>query len=343
MGTPQVRYTTTSDGKSIAYSVAGEGPPLVLLPLLMNHVQHAERRWRPLLDRLRPRFRVTLYDGRGQGMSSRGLAPDHTMKHWQLDLQAVLDAQGLDRAFLLAGCHSGHVAVRFAIEHPERVAALLLFSCCVRQAEWGPGAFWEELPFENWELFLTSLVPHGTDPARMRETLVMLRSMVTQDEYRVFDRVVILSSVEDELPLLRTPTLVVHPRSYSMLRPEQGVEFASLIPDARFVLIDGPEDAVHGNSAELIDAIENFLGDLGLLPAPEPILGTEGVPLPESLTAREVEVLRFIAAGKSNREIADALVISVRTVERHIANLYTKIDARTKAQATAFAHKAGLV
>jgi DNA-binding NarL/FixJ family response regulator len=65
--------------------------------------------------------------------------------------------------------------------------------------------------------------------------------------------------------------------------------------------------------------------------------------LPENLTSREVEVLRFIAAGKSNREIADDLVISVRTVERHIANLYTKIGARTKAQATAFALRANLV
>jgi DNA-binding CsgD family transcriptional regulator/tetratricopeptide (TPR) repeat protein len=57
---------------------------------------------------------------------------------------------------------------------------------------------------------------------------------------------------------------------------------------------------------------------------------------PHRLTHRELEILRQIAAGKSNREIADGLSVSVRTVERHITNLYRKIDARGKADATAY-------
>jgi DNA-binding NarL/FixJ family response regulator len=63
---------------------------------------------------------------------------------------------------------------------------------------------------------------------------------------------------------------------------------------------------------------------------------------PDGLTEREVEVLRLIAAGRSNREIAAELVVSVRTVERHITNLYGKIDARGKADATAYALRHGL-
>ena len=55
------------------------------------------------------------------------------------------------------------------------------------------------------------------------------------------------------------------------------------------------------------------------------------------LTPREVEVLQLIAAGYSNRRIADALFLSPRTVERHIANIYIKIDVHTKAEATAWA------
>jgi ATP/maltotriose-dependent transcriptional regulator MalT len=55
------------------------------------------------------------------------------------------------------------------------------------------------------------------------------------------------------------------------------------------------------------------------------------------LTARERDVLRLLAAGKSNREIGEALYLSVRTVERHIANLYSKIDAHNRAEATAWA------
>lgn len=63
---------------------------------------------------------------------------------------------------------------------------------------------------------------------------------------------------------------------------------------------------------------------------------------PAGLTQREVDVLRLLAAGKSNREIADALSVSVRTAERHIANLYTKIDASGRAEAIAFAHRHAL-
>lgn len=63
---------------------------------------------------------------------------------------------------------------------------------------------------------------------------------------------------------------------------------------------------------------------------------------PDRLTARELEVLRLIAAGHSNVEIADQLGVSIRTIERHITNLYAKIDARGKADATAYALRHGL-
>jgi DNA-binding NarL/FixJ family response regulator len=59
--------------------------------------------------------------------------------------------------------------------------------------------------------------------------------------------------------------------------------------------------------------------------------------MPSGLTPREVEVLRLIAAGKSNRAIADELFLSVRTVERHITNIHSKLGTHTKLDAAAFA------
>ena len=64
---------------------------------------------------------------------------------------------------------------------------------------------------------------------------------------------------------------------------------------------------------------------------------------PDDLTAREAEVLALIASGVSNQEIAEALYLSVRTVERHINSLYRKIDARGRAGATAYAARHGLL
>lgn len=62
-----------------------------------------------------------------------------------------------------------------------------------------------------------------------------------------------------------------------------------------------------------------------------------------ALTRRETEVLGLLAAGQSNQEIADELVLSVRTVERHVANIYTKIDAHGRAEAAAFALRHGVI
>jgi DNA-binding NarL/FixJ family response regulator len=69
-------------------------------------------------------------------------------------------------------------------------------------------------------------------------------------------------------------------------------------------------------------------------------------PLASELTPREVEVLRLLSAGQTNREIAAELVLSIRTAERHIANIYEKLGIHGKtarAAATAFAFSHGLI
>jgi DNA-binding CsgD family transcriptional regulator len=60
------------------------------------------------------------------------------------------------------------------------------------------------------------------------------------------------------------------------------------------------------------------------------------------LTAREIEVLRLVAAGRTNRDIADTLYISEKTVARHLTNIYTKLGTETRTQAAAWAYKAGV-
>jgi DNA-binding NarL/FixJ family response regulator len=60
------------------------------------------------------------------------------------------------------------------------------------------------------------------------------------------------------------------------------------------------------------------------------------------LTGREVEVLRLVASGMTNREIAARLSISEKTVARHISNIFTKLDLPSRAAATAYAYQHGL-
>jgi DNA-binding CsgD family transcriptional regulator len=71
-------------------------------------------------------------------------------------------------------------------------------------------------------------------------------------------------------------------------------------------------------------------------------LGGTSPSFPAGLSEREVEVLRLLAAGKSNREIAEALFISPNTVIRHVSNIYAKAGVSSRAEAATFAHRSGL-
>ena len=64
--------------------------------------------------------------------------------------------------------------------------------------------------------------------------------------------------------------------------------------------------------------------------------------LPAGLSPRELEVLQLIAAGQSNQQIAETLVLSVRTVERHINHIYAKAGVSSRTQAMAFAMHEGI-
>jgi DNA-binding NarL/FixJ family response regulator len=89
-----------------------------------------------------------------------------------------------------------------------------------------------------------------------------------------------------------------------------------------------------------IDAARRAFKDLGAAPDLA-ALGTRREPS-SGLSGREVEVLRLVAEGKSNRAIAGQLVISEKTVARHVSNIFTKLGLSSRAAATAYAYEHGL-
>jgi DNA-binding NarL/FixJ family response regulator len=115
-----------------------------------------------------------------------------------------------------------------------------------------------------------------------------------------------------------------------------------------FLLKDVPPD-------DLVAAIHT-IADGGALLAPSVtrrLLDTFAHRLPSTdatargaavdLTERELEVLRLIAAGKSNAEIADALFLSETTVKTHVSRVLMKLDLRDRVQAVVYAYESGLV
>ena len=125
-------------------------------------------------------------------------------------------------------------------------------------------------------------------------------------------------------------------------------ELAWSLHDYAYMLIQRNDAGDPSKARALLDEADRIASDLGMKPlnakaaALRELLDTRPSPkpaYPDGLTQREVEVLRLVAAGSTNREIAEKLVLSIRTVERHIANTYSKIGAHGRADATAYALK----
>jgi DNA-binding CsgD family transcriptional regulator len=95
-------------------------------------------------------------------------------------------------------------------------------------------------------------------------------------------------------------------------------------------------------ASELAACLRTFT-ELGARPAAAELAGLLTPVLPAGLTGREVEVLRLVATGSSNPEIAAALVLSEKTVARHLSNIFTKLDVRTRTAAAAVAVEHRLV
>jgi DNA-binding NarL/FixJ family response regulator len=121
------------------------------------------------------------------------------------------------------------------------------------------------------------------------------------------------------------PALVLHPRNPSALSPNESRKLASLIPGGRLVLIDGA--APPGEAATGLAAIDAFLLSI-----------TSNSAIPAGpLSPREREVLKLVAEGKTNPQIAEQLVISLNTVQRHVSSILEKIGAHNRTEATAYA------
>jgi pimeloyl-ACP methyl ester carboxylesterase len=117
--------TVRSEGVALSGEESGEGPAIVLL-----HGLTATRRYVVMGSRALERagHRVISYDARGHGHSTAAPGRAYGYEHLAADLRAVLDAAGVSRAVLAGASMGAHTALRFALEAPERVAALALIT-----------------------------------------------------------------------------------------------------------------------------------------------------------------------------------------------------------------------
>jgi DNA-binding NarL/FixJ family response regulator len=146
------------------------------------------------------------------------------------------------------------------------------------------------------------------------------------------------TDVHDLLPSVRTPTLVIHRQSDRQMPREVSAGLAAALPNGRLVEPPGDRPALFLEGlASDVRLVADFVADGRVTE----VAAAPAAPDPSGLTPREREVLRLLAGGGTNAAIARSLDITEHTVERHAANLYRKIGARGRAEATAYAVRHG--
>ncbi|HUF54736.1 MAG TPA: alpha/beta fold hydrolase [Dehalococcoidia bacterium] len=343
---PLIQFTTTEDGVRIAYYTMGRGMPFVSTSELQwSHLgttlgfKEHYRSHSP--GGLGPGLQIVRYDARGTGLSDQ-TAVDFSIDAQLRDLQSVLDAVGLTSFVLFGHAHGSPLAITYAAQFPDRLSHLILSLPHARGHDLRPLAenlgltTVEEISAEQWPGLARTmaLAAFNFSPSPAAEAVAKVyRESMTPASYRAFLEWREAVDVSPLLARIAVPTLVLSRRTKTRARVE--VEVAGAIPGTRIVTNDADEQVPGRWLGQETEAVLDFLGIAGVSEAEE----ASG----KVLTARELEVLALLIRGLSNRLIAENLVLSERTVARHIANIYQKTGVHGRAEVTAYALRHRLI
>jgi DNA-binding CsgD family transcriptional regulator/pimeloyl-ACP methyl ester carboxylesterase len=343
---------------SLAFTVVGDGPALVFVPWVP--FSNLRMEWQNtflngIFEQLARRLTLIHYDGRGTGHSQRDVT-DVSPDAMVADLEAVVGQVGAAEVCLLGQYNSCPHAIAYAARHPERVKRMALFG--------GSGRGWNAMSArqtqallslieQDWDVFADTAAHQWMGWAAGeagRATADAIREAVTPQIARATLQAASATDVTELLPDVAAPTLVLHRRDMSQIPVDVSRSLAEGMPRGRLVMLDGAQPTLFmGDPGMVVGMLVDFFRD-GIEPPgdPSPPPGMPGVAAgqmvspPHGLSRRELEVLRRLAAGETNRQIARRLGLSPHTIERHVANLYRKIGARGRADATAYALRNGL-
>jgi pimeloyl-ACP methyl ester carboxylesterase len=247
----EIHFCTSQDGVRLAYSRIGSGPPLVKTGNWMTHLEFDLESpiWRHLYRELSREHTLVRYDARGNGLSDRDVA-EISFDAFVRDLEAVVDAVGLQRFALLGISQGCAVSVAYAVRHPERVSHLVLYGGYAEgwkrrarsAAELEQTAAMLTLMRLGWgqenpafrQLFTSQFIPGGTKEQTDWFNELQRISTSPEDAVRNFEAQGDID-VTALLPLVTAPTLVMHARDEARVPFDAGRRLAAGIPGARFV------------------------------------------------------------------------------------------------------------
>lgn len=273
---PTTEYATTTDGLSIAYQLFGEGDQVIVW--VTGTASHVELLWEipgwaHALRRLSSHSRVLWFDKRGAGLSDRSLGSG-SLENRMEDIRAVMDAAGVESAVLIGVSEGGAIGAAFAATFPERVSAFISLASWAYYPEAGDGATYFERFWGTGRMLERNWAQGMSDRAQLGR---IERAMGSPRSMAALVRLFTVLDVRPVLPLVSAPSLVIHCTGDPVIPVEHGREFASLLPSAQLVEIEG---AFHGSARPedidlFCDAIETFLlGETVATASAERVLAT---------------------------------------------------------------------
>ncbi|MFF5287822.1 alpha/beta fold hydrolase [Paractinoplanes globisporus] len=338
----EVRFCRSPDGVRIAYAVHGSGPALLINSCWLSHLQYDWQSpvWRHFLDDLGRIATVIRYDERGHGLSDWQV-DDFSLTARVGDLEAVVASAGFERFALLGMSQGGPVAIAYAAAHPERLTRLILFGAyAARRRSPEDDEMFEAFtslirvgwarPQSTFRRVFTNLLIPGADETQMQWVDALQRMSTSTENAYQFRVQRQNEDVTALLPQVTAPTLVLHALGDETVGFAEGRLIATTIPGASLVPLDSRNHILLAGEP----AWPVFVRELAAFLAPD----RDQAEPPDAellnladLTARELEILRLAAAGLDNGAIAGSLVLSVRTVERHLSNAYLKLGVSGRA------------
>ena len=328
-----VRQTASRSGARIAWSASGSRRPTLVV--VSGWVSHVTSDWNAGEAGRFHRFvaarrRLLRYDRPGTGLADRD-GYDFSLEGEIDVLLRVLDASGDDRVALLAHGFGGPVAIAFAARFPRRVSHLVLFNTAPRILA-GPdhadgmdpalSSALEQLMLAEWGIASRTMCDLLlSDSAQQRQVWLAdyQRSCATGEVAAAMFRALHSYDAQHLLAGLSVPTLVLHRRSNVLLGAGNAQLIAEKVPGAELRLLDGGDAYPWGADHEEVARVVN-----AFLDPPGP-----------ALTMRELDVMRMVAAGLSNRAIGQRLWITEHTVARHVANVFIKLEVSSRGAAVA--------
>ncbi|MFZ0043622.1 MAG: alpha/beta fold hydrolase [Solirubrobacteraceae bacterium] len=341
-------FARAPDAGRVAFAVVGSGPAIVLPAWWVSHLAE-DWHFDPLrgfVEGLAAGRMVVRYDRVGTGMSDRERpGKTFTTEFESATLCAVLDELGLERVTLMGVSCGGCTAASFAARWPERVDRLVLYGSYADGHALGPPEARKgmvDLVRSHWGLgsrLLADMFGPSWSPGERAAFTASQRLCADAHVAASLLELIYETDVREDLPRVRAPALVMHRERDRAMRLRGAREVAALLPHAELVTLPGDAHLPwHGDGDAVLRAVAPFLG----IKAPPPPSKPDADALDE-LSTREREVLRLVAQGLSDAQIADRLVISPHTVHRHVANILAKLRQPTRAAAAAHAARAGLL